>query len=384
MPDSLYFYSVQILTPTRILEKSSVLIREGRIDSIGPEEATARQLGARQVNGAGLTLAPGFMDLQINGAFGEDFTETPESIWRVGSQLGRYGVTAFLPTIISSPPEAVAAAQAVIQKGPPPGYRGAKPLGLHMEGPFLNPEKRGAHNPACLRDPSMKMVEGWSPQAGVRMVTLAPELPGALEVIQALASRGVVVSAGHSMATYEQAREGFEAGIKSGTHLFNAMPPLGHRKPGLAGALLEDERLEVGMIVDGIHVHPAMVKLAFRAKGAKGFYLVSDAMAALGMPPGAYRLGDFDIQVDERAARLANGTLAGSLLSPEQALINLMDFAGCSLAEALPCLTTTPATLIGERRKGAIAPGYDADLVLLKASGGVAASLAAGEFIYEK
>ena len=191
------------------------------------------------INAAGLILAPGFIDLQFNGAFGDDFTADPATIWRVAEQLPRYGVTAFLPTIITAPLEKVAAGQKVVTDGRPDRFRGAWPLGLHVEGPFLNPQKKGAHNPKHLRLPSVEAVAGWSPETGVRLVTLAPELPGALEMIVALADRGVLVSAGHSMATFDQAVAGFDAGARYGTHLFNAMPTLGHRDPGLAGALLD-------------------------------------------------------------------------------------------------------------------------------------------------
>ena len=166
----------------------------------------------RQIDAAGLILAPGFIDLQINGAFGDDFTADPATIWRVAEGLPRYGVTAFLPTIITSPLEQVAAGQRIVTEGEPAGFRGARPLGLHVEGPFLNPQKKGAHNPKYLRLPSVEAVAGWSPATGIRLVTLAPELPWALEVIVALSDRGVLVSEGHSMATYDQAAGGVRRG----------------------------------------------------------------------------------------------------------------------------------------------------------------------------
>ena len=191
----------------------------------------------------------------------------------------------------------------------------------------------------------------WSPETGVRLVTLAPELPGALDVIAALSARGVLVSAGHSMATYDQAEAGFNAGARYGTHLFNAMPALGHRDPGLPGALLTDDRTTVGFIADGIHTHPSVITLVWRALGAARLNLVTDAMAALGMPPGKHLLGDYDVTVDATSARLADGTLAGSILSLDQAVRNLIDITGCTLAEALPTVTTTPAKAIGAGRR---------------------------------
>ena len=264
-----------------------------------------------------MVVVPGFIDLQVNGAFGKDFTADPTAIWDVAREYARYGVTSFLPTIITSPLDNIAAAQAVVCR-PPAGFRGCEPLGLHVEGPFLNPARKGAHNPDFLRPPTLDAVANWAPQTGVRLVTLAPELPGALEVIRSLAARGVVVSAGHSMATYAEALAGFDAGIRYGTHLFNAMPPLAHREPGLPGALLTDERVAAGFIPDGIHTHPAIIRLAWKQLGPERFSMVTDCMAALGMGPGRHMLGDFEVIVDETSARLADGTLAGSILSLDQ------------------------------------------------------------------
>jgi len=210
-------------------------------------------------------------------------------------------------------------------------------------------------------------------------VTLAPELEGALDVIRELRARNVVLSAGHSMADFDQAQAGFQAGVSYGTHLFNAMPRLDHRSPGLIGAMLNNPEVVVGIIVDGIHVHPAMVSLAWKAKGSRGLTLVTDAMAALGMQPGQYRLGDFEVTVDQTSARLPDGTLAGSILTQDLALRNLMDFTGCSLVEALPALTQTPAQVLGLTSKGRISPGYDADLTLLTPQGKVVAVFVSGE-----
>jgi N-acetylglucosamine-6-phosphate deacetylase len=290
-------------------------------------------------------------------------------------------VTAFLPTIITSPLECVRLAMDVVCRVPD-GFAGAFPLGLHLEGPFLNLNKKGAHNPNYLRIPSPELVADWSPRNGVRLATLAPEMPGALETVAALVRQGVVVSAGHSMASYEQAQAAFQAGVSYGTHLFNAMPTLDHRAPGLAAALLTAPSICVGVIPDGIHLHPSVVDLAWKAKGPRGLTLVTDAMAAMGMAPGAYRLGDFDVTVDENVARLPNGTLAGSILTMDGALRNLMAFTGCSMLEALPTLTSTPAAVLGLEHKGQIKPGADADLVLLTPQGQVVTTIVAGEVVY--
>jgi N-acetylglucosamine-6-phosphate deacetylase len=184
------------------------------------------------------------------------------------------------------------------------------------------------------------------------------------------------------MATYAEAEAGFEAGIACGTHLYNAMPPLDHRSPGLTGALLYNPQVVVGLIADGVHCHPAMIKLAWQSKGSRGLALVTDAMAALGMQPGVYQLGDYEVSVDSGSARLSNGTLAGSIVTLEQALRNLMGVSGCALADAIPSLSGTPAALLGLQNKGVIRPGSDADLTLVTPQGQVVMTIAAGQIVY--
>lgn len=289
----------------------------------------------------------GLIDLQVNGAGGHDLTSDPESLWAVGTVLRRFGVVAYLPTLVSPSWAIIERARAAWAAGPPPAYSGATPLGWHVEGPFIAPSRAGAHDPATLQAPDARIVADWAPGSGIRMVTLAPELPRALEVVAALVSRGVVVSAGHSAATFEQAVAGFGAGIRSVTHLFNAMAPLDHREPGLAGAALADDRVTIGLIPDGLHVHPAMVGLVRRIVGADRLAIVTDAMAALGMPPGEYRLAGRDVTYDGESARLPGGGLAGSVLALDAAVRNLAAFAGVPLADAALAATVVPARLLG-------------------------------------
>ena len=378
----LFIHNVTLLTPRQQVEKAGLLVDRGRIVAIGPIESMPLPDDLDFVDGGGCFLAPGFLDLQVNGGFGVDFTADPSAIWAVGEQLPRYGVTAFLPTIITAPLAVSRAAQDVLMAGPPAGYRGAIPLGLHIEGPFLNPAKKGAHNPAHLRLPSPEAVADWSPETGVALVTLAPELPGALETIAALASRGVVVSSGHSTATYAQAQAGFAAGIRYGTHLFNAMPTLLHREPGLPAALLNAPHLTVGLIADNIHVHPELMRLVWQLLGPTRLNLVSDAMAALGMSPGQYILGDYAVTVTDTDARLADGTLAGVILPVDGCLRNLIRCTGCAVEDGLATVTTTPAALLNQTRKGRLAPGMDADLVLLDGDLQVVKTWVGGELVF--
>ena len=338
-----------------------LLVEGGRIAARGAPAGGA----IRRLDGEGLLVLPGLIDLQINGAAGRDLTAEPDALWDVGAALGRFGVTAFLPTIVTSPPAVGEAARRAWLAGPPAGYRGATPLGLHLEGPFLNPGRLGAHDPAHVRGVDADLAAGWSPATGVRMVTLAPELPGALDVAAALAGRGVVAAAGHSLASVAEATAGFDAGIRYATHLFNAMPALDHRAPGLAAAALADPRVTIGLIPDGLHVHPTMVDLAWRAAGPQRVSIVTDAIAALGMPPGRYPFGDADLSLQDDGARLDDGTLAGSVIGLATGLRNLISFTGASVEQAAAAATRVPAALLGDASRGALRAGARADVVVL-------------------
>jgi len=352
------------ITPTGNI-RGDCLIRNGKIAALGPHptaDASVKIDALIKIDASGLYLAPGFIDLQCNGAFGHDFTTDPATIWPVAAALPRFGVTSFLPTIITSPLATVAHAQAVLTQHPLKA--GAIPLGLHLEGPYLNVAKKGAHNPAHLRAPTRAEVIDWSPSNGVRLVTLAPELTGADDLIARLFDNNVIVSAGHSTATFDQATAAVDAGVRYGTHVFNAMPPLHHRDPGLVGALLADERATIGLIPDGVHVHPALVKSVWQVARHR-LNVVTDAMAAMGQGPGIYQLGDHTVTVDETTARLADGTLAGSIVTLDQAVRNLVQWTGCTAHEAIRTVTEIPAELLGFSQKGRVEVGTDADLVLL-------------------
>lgn len=347
-----------------------VTVRAGRI-------AEGPGAGLPELDATGLVVAPGFVDLQCNGAAGADLTAEPERLWEVAAHLPRYGVTAWLPTIVTSPPAIRDRAMAALRAGPPPGWVGATPLGLHLEGPFLAPDHRGAHPAGLLAAPDRSAVAGWSPAAGVRLVTLAPELPGALDVVRDLVAQGVVVSAGHTGASDEAMAAAVDAGVTWVTHLFNGMAPLHHRRPGVVGAALTDGRLGAGMIVDGIHVHPAAVAIAWRSLGPR-LTLVTDAVAALGAPPGPLRLGGATVTAGPAGVRLPDGTLAGSDLSLDRAVRNLMAFTGCSLTEAVRAATVAPCAVLGDRGRGVLAPGAAGDVVLLTTEGDVRATVIGG------
>jgi N-acetylglucosamine-6-phosphate deacetylase len=373
-----------IFTPTERLEGYDLFAVDGEIVRLEPQVEGGNHTDGMILDARGCYLAPGFIDLQINGGFGYDFTANPETIWKVGEGLLPFGVTSYLPTIVTSPLGTIAAAQEVLLHGRPRKYFGAQPLGLHVEGPFLNPERKGAHNSRHLRLPNLQDYTQISRESGVLLVTLAPELPGAAVVIQALTTRGVTVSAGHSMATYEEGINAFDQGIRYGTHIFNTMPPFTQFKPGLVGALLDDPRPCVGLIADGIHVHAAVVRAIWGSVGPQRLTLVTDAIAALGMPPGRYEIGDLQIIVTERTSRLENGILAGSILTMDTAIRNLIDMTGCTIGEALQTVTTNPAEVIKmSAHLGEIAVGKRADLVLLNQEMEVLATICAGKIGYQ-
>ncbi|MFZ6004636.1 MAG: N-acetylglucosamine-6-phosphate deacetylase [Actinomycetota bacterium] len=329
----------------------------------------------------GLLAVPGFVDLQCNGALGIDLAGEPERLWELSAQLPRWGVTAWLPTIVTTPLGVVDRALVTLAAGPPPGWVGAVPMGLHLEGPFLSPCRKGAHPEALLRTPSLDAIDGWSRAEGVALVTLAPELEGAHPVIEELVARGVVVSIGHSDASAAEASSAVDSGATWVTHLFNAMSPLHHREPGVVGAALSDERLRVGMIADGIHVHPSVVKLAQRALGER-LVLVTDAVAALGMEHGEQALGRATVHVGADGVRLPDGTLAGSNLAMDQAVRNLIAFSGCQREAALHAASTVPAAVLGDEQRGTLAPGSRADVALLTQDLEVAATIVGGEVVH--
>ncbi len=329
------------------------------------ESVTANASDDRyRIAGDGLIISPGFIDLQINGGFGIDLLSDPDGMWEMARLLPRHGVTAFLPTIITSPPSETAAAMRALAQRPSDRV-GAEPLGLHFEGPMLSPSRPGAHPIRHLVDPGLEAIREWTRGNGVVLVTIAPELDGALEVVAELVGRGVTVSAGHSEATAEQTRSAMAAGVTMVTHLFNAMSPLGHRNPNLVGVALADDELVASLIVDGVHLAPEIVAAVWKAKGGDGVALITDAVAPMGMGPGTYQLAGTTITADHTRVRTEDGTLAGSVLTMDQAVRNLVAYTRCEPRQALRAATGTPARAIGAAGRGRIEPGAVADLVLL-------------------
>lgn len=357
-----------------------VVVDGTRITAVGP---SLRDRCAHVVDATDCSVLPGFVDLQVNGAVGVDLTTQPERIGEVAAYLVQCGVTSFMPTVISSPASDMGAAIAEIHKWSHGGRPAARSLGVHLEGPFLNPTRAGAHPLRHLRPPSLAEVQGWRSDAGVAMVTLAPELPGALSVVEQLVGSGVSVCAGHTAADTEELTAAVAAGVRGVTHLFNAMGPMSARSPGPGGATLAHPALIAGLIVDGLHVDPTMVRVAWRALGPSRLALVSDAISALGLPPGACSIGDTSVVVDITGARTAEGVLAGSVLRFDEAVRNLMAFTGCGLSEASLSASATPARLAQRRDIGRLASGYSADIVVLDGSGQVVVTVVDGCVVFD-
>lgn len=357
----------------------SVAIRGDIVLGVDPDNGTGSE--SIDIDAEGLLISPGLIDLQVNGGYGIDLASDPEQMWALADRLPANGVTSFQPTIVSSPTKIYDRAMAALANRPA-DHLGAEPLGLHFEGPMLNPERAGAHNQINLRAPSIELIEQWSAQTGVSMVTLAPELPGATKIIEHLDAVGTVVAAGHSTASTAEGRAAIEAGVTMVTHLFNGMDPMHHRDPKLAGLALADRRLVVGIIADGIHVDPVMVAAAWAAKGMSGLVLVSDAVAALGLEATSIQLGDRAVTATEDGVRTPDGTLAGSALSLDAAVRNLMDFTGCWVEEAFCTVTATPAAVLNLSDRGVVAPGTKADLALFDDELDVAITVCRGRVVY--
>jgi N-acetylglucosamine-6-phosphate deacetylase len=367
-----------VVSPTAVVEPGDVVVRDGQVVAVGAMGEVEFPLDAMVIDATGCWVAPGFIDVQINGGHGIDLTTEPGRADELGSYLPRYGVTAFVPTIITCDDAQRAAALSWWTERDGAAV-GAAALGLHLEGPMLSSARRGAHPAPLLRDPTAALIDGWERSNGVLLATLAPELPGAVETIAALATRGVVVSIGHTDCTAEVFADGVDAGAAYVTHLFNAMRPFSHRDPGPIGATLADDTVVAGLICDGIHVDPVAVQMAWRSLGPDRLNLVTDAVAVLGSEPGRSRLGAVEVTVDERGVRTAEGVLAGSDLSLDRAVRNLVAFTGCSVPDAVATVTTTPARLLGLRDRGRLEPGARGDVTVLDGELEVVATIVGGE-----
>ena len=331
-------------------------------------------------------VIPGFIDAHIHGAMGDDVMDAdPAGLARIAAYLPAEGTTSFLATTMTGARSAIEAALATAaDHDTAPGQ--AEMLGVHLEGPFVNPAKAGAQPAEHIADPDIAAFDAWQAASGgrIRVVTLAPEQPGGAVLVAHLAERGVRASIGHSACNAAQAEAAIAAGANRGTHLFNAMDGLHHRTPGAAAALLTNPAARSEIIADGLHVSPAMVKLAYRAAGAGRLMAITDAMRAKGLGDGEYELGGQPVTVKNGEARLADGTLAGSVLTFDSAFRNLRAFTGCDMRAAMGMTSATAAADLGlADRKGQLAPGFDADIVVLDGDGQLRLTVVRGVVAYD-
>jgi len=369
---------------TSLVDHPVVEIEDGRIASVYSRAMRELTTGARGevLDFPGATLAPAFLDVHTHGAAGHDVMEaTPEALKTMGGFLAAHGTGSFLATTVTAPLDATLRALSGLAKLLKKSADGmgacARPVGIHLEGPFLSHAKRGVHPPEFLLDPDIAVFDRLfeAAEGHIRLMTLAPELPGAEEFTRHATARGVRVSVGHSNATAVETQAVIAAGAVSATHTYNAMRPLDHQEPGILGTVLTTDALYAELICDGIHNKPAMVKLWWRAKGPERAILITDAMSATGMPDGTYQLGEFAVQVAKGRAT-ANGVLAGSVLTLDKALTNFMEFTGSGLEQALRLLTTNPATMVGlTEEAGRIDAGRAANLVAVDGAGRLVAAI---------
>jgi len=353
----------------REIRDGLVVVGAGKIRYAGPIGEYRQALPQQLTIVAEGWICPGFVDIHMHGIGGFDTMDgTPDALKVISRALARHGVTSFLATTMTAPYgelERVLKNLAAMSRG---GLEGAQLAGIHLEGPWINPRCRGAHREADIVPPSLQDVRRLYEQAEglIRMVTLAPEQPGALEAIAWLKDRGVICSCGHSGASFALIERAVAAGLSHFTHCFNAMTGMHHREPGVVGAAMYHEQLSADLIADGIHVHPAVMRILCRVKTASRLVLISDAMRAATLGEGRYELGGQEVEVRNGEARLADGTLAGSLLTLNRAVGNMVTLCGIPLADAVRMAAQTPAEILGlGGKKGRLAAGWDADLIVL-------------------
>lgn len=382
----------RIAAATGLLEDAWLLAADGVIAALGlgaPDDAAlggALDGEAEHVDAGGALLLPGFVDVHVHGALGHETMDGDvDGLAAMAGFYARHGVTAFLATTWTGGTDDTLHALDGVARGMRSLDGGARLLGAHMEGPYLSARRCGAQDAALIRPADADEAARFLDTGVVRLITVAPEVPGNLDLVDECVRRGVAVSAGHTDATYEEVLEAVGRGVRHLTHTFNAMRPLHHREPGPVGAALTSDRLTVELIADGVHVHPVAMRALAHGRGLDGLVLVTDAMRATGLPAGEYRIGERSVAVTDGAVRLPDGALAGSVLTFDVALRNLRDATGRPLHELWPAASRNAAAVAGVAdRKGAIATGRDADLVLVDDDAGVQLTVVEGRVVHRR
>ena len=387
------FAARSLYTPLQEIQNPLVFAEDGMITDLASRSTREIPANTALIDFADAVITPGFVDIHMHGGAGLDVMQASEAeMPHLGRFLAQHGVTGYFPTTVAAPIDVTCAALERIANAIAAGESGtngngsndntsqARPLGIHLEGPFLSHARRGVHAPENLALPTVALFERlWQAARGhVRMLTIAPELPGAPEVIAEAARRRVLVSIGHSDADLNAAQAGVRAGARHATHTFNAMRPLDHREPGILAEVLTDAQVSADIIVDGIHVAPSVVRLFLKAKGIEGSVLITDATAAAGMPDGRYQLGTMMVDVKNGMCTI-DGKLAGSVLTMDRAVRNVMEFGSWSLRHAIRAATLNPARAAGlADHYGALASGAEASFVVLSLAGDVRKTIVRG------
>lgn len=377
----------KLITPSRTINNGVIVMNGDKIVSLGERRAVRIPRCATKLDVHGCFVAPGFIDVHVHGARGEDFSTADETgIKKILKGHSKFGTTSLLPTLVPMPERNIEKAIRVIRNVMKEAPSDAEILGVNMEGPYLSPLKKGALSGRYLQKSSSTTIRLVNDiRDMLRIMVVAPELPGTSKLIRHLHKLGVVVSVGHSAASYGEVEKAAGIGLSDVTHVFNAMGSLHHRSPGAVGVALVDDRLTCEVIADGIHLHPAILKLLVKAKGPDKLILITDAIAGTGMPSGKYSLGGEAVIVEKGHATLKDGTIAGSLLTMNKAVRNMCKYAGVTLQQAVGMATINPARVIGvDDRKGTLTRGKDADIVVFDKDINVKMTIVHGAIAYKK
>lgn len=366
-------HAARAFTPLEEISDAAVVFEDGRIVSVGPRAGVVVPPGAKEISARDTTIVPGFVDVHVHGAGGHDvMSSTEEALRTIAGTVARRGTTSLVATTVTAPPDETrrcleGISRFILSPANRSGDVSAEIIGIHLEGPFISPTRRGVHPAGAIANPSVTLLDRYLEAAAgtVKILTLAPEMPGALDLVERGYAKGLVVALGHTDATYEQAHTAIFRGARHAVHVFNAMRPFSHRETGVLGAVLTDPSVTAEVIADGVHVDDPAIRLLLAAKGTDLVLLVSDGTAATGMRDGSYRLGTFDMTVSDGICRNREGKLAGSTLTLDRAVQHMVRL-GVPVIEAIRMATYNPARRVGmETHKGMLAAGADADLVLL-------------------
>jgi len=379
-----------IITPFQLINGKAIIIEKGKILEIKNEDEINNLMlnGTEVIEAKNKFVVPGFINIHVHGGGGSDVMDgNYEAIKQIAITHSHFGTTAFLPTTMTMDKNKIIGSLRSIHEAKLKRTGGAEILGVNLEGPYINPEKKGAQREIDIREPSIKEFTEFNNASGrlIRLVTIAPEMPGAIELIKYLHKQGIIASVGHSNATYVQTKAAIKAGISHVTHTFNSMRGLHHREPGVVGAALTSPELTLEIIADGIHIHPIVLKIITQVREDKKIVLITDSMKATGMKEGIYDLGGQEVIVNKGQARLKDGTLAGSLLTMDKAVKNMVSKVGISLPRAIQMASFNPAKSIRiDDKKGSLESGKDADIVILNKNLETELTIVAGKVVYRR